>query len=87
MPFDRKNGILTSCHLIPGLYAAAYDHKVEWMIVKGVASYGDASEQPSSDEWKSFASIMAASVAAKILNDPVIFQGWPHYNPSKFLNY
>ena len=57
------------------------------MIVKGVASYGDASEQPLSDKWKSFASIMAASVAAKILNDPVIFQGWPHYNPSKFLNY
>ena len=57
------------------------------MIVKGIASYGDTSEQPSSDEWKSFASIMAASVAAEILKDPVIFQGWPHYNPSKFLNF
>ena len=87
MSFGRKNGTFTYFHLIPGLYAAAYDHRVEWVILKGIASFGDATQQPSSDEWKTFASIMAASVATKILNDPVIFQGWPHYNPGKFLNY
>ena len=53
------------------------------MIVKGVASYGAVS-QPSNHGWMSFASIMAASVAANILADPYIFQGWPHYNPGKF---
>ena len=26
----------------------------------------------------SFASTMAASVVAKMLNDPVVFQEWPH---------
>ncbi|XP_068747430.1 uncharacterized protein [Montipora capricornis] len=28
----------------------------------------------------SFASTMAASVVAKMLNDPVVFQEWPHCN-------
>ncbi|XP_044171113.1 uncharacterized protein LOC114967311 [Acropora millepora] len=62
-----------------GIYAAAYDANIEWLIVKGVASYFHQS-QSATDEWKSFASAMAASVVAKMLNDPTVFQEWPHYN-------
>ena len=56
------------------------------MIIKGIAGYGDLS-QSSSHDWASFASTMAASVAANILSDPVIFQAWPHYNPGKFYDH
>ncbi|XP_044164936.1 uncharacterized protein LOC122948903 [Acropora millepora] len=62
-----------------GVYAAAYDANIEWLIVKGVASYFNQS-QSATDEWKSFASAMAASVVAKMLNDPTVFQEWPRYN-------
>ena len=56
------------------------------MIVKGIAGYGDLS-QSSKPDWVSFASTMAASVAANILSDPVIFEKWPHYDPSKFYDH
>ncbi|XP_067056250.1 death domain-containing ATP nucleosidase-like isoform X3 [Acropora muricata] len=62
-----------------GVYAAAYDANIEWVIVKGVASYLQQS-QPATSEWMSFASTMAASVVAKMLNDPTVFLEWPHYN-------
>ncbi|XP_067046738.1 tetratricopeptide repeat protein 28-like isoform X3 [Acropora muricata] len=65
-----------------GVYSAAYDANIEWVIVKGVASYfyqGQSSATATS-EWMSFASTMAASVVAKMLNDPTVFQKWPHYS-------
>ncbi|XP_015749997.1 PREDICTED: uncharacterized protein LOC107329850 [Acropora digitifera] len=62
-----------------GVYAAAYDANIEWVIVKGVASYFDQSQSATS-EWMSFASAMAASVVAKMLKDPAVFQEWRHYN-------
>ena len=68
--------------LTSGVYAAAYDANIEWLIVKGVASYFHQS-QSATDKWKSFASAMAASVVAKMLNDPTVFQEWPHYNQGK----
>ena len=49
-------------------------------MVKGIKDYADGS-QSSSDEWGTFASVMAASVVANILSDAVIFEDWPHYNP------
>ena len=52
------------------------------MIVKGVASYFHQS-QSATAEWMSFASAMAASVVAKMLKDPAVFQEWPHYNQGK----
>jgi len=55
---------------------------MEWVIVKGVAGYGNL-RQSSSDDWMSFAGTMAASLVANILHDAVIFQEWPHYNPGK----
>ncbi|XP_067050218.1 uncharacterized protein [Acropora muricata] len=61
-----------------GVYAAAYDANMEWVIVKGVASYFHQG-QPATDEWMSFASAMAASVVAKMLNDPTVFLEWPHF--------
>ncbi|XP_015775104.1 PREDICTED: uncharacterized protein LOC107353284, partial [Acropora digitifera] len=62
-----------------GVYAAAYDTNIEWVIVKGVASYFHQ-RQSVTDEWKSFASTMAASVVAKMLNDMPVFQEWRHYD-------
>ncbi|XP_067026243.1 uncharacterized protein [Acropora muricata] len=62
-----------------GLYAAAYDANIEWVIVKGVASYFHRSQSATS-EWLSFASTMAASMVAKMLKDPTVFREWPHYN-------
>ena len=64
----------STCFLfITGLFAAAYDDKVEWIIVKGVASNRGLS-QSVSDDRKSFASTMAASLVANILSDAIIFQ-------------
>ena len=68
--------------LTPGLYAAAYDANIEWVIVKGVASYFHQSQSATS-EWMSFASTMAASMVAKMLKDPTVFREWPHYNQGR----
>ena len=46
---------------------------IEWLIVKGVAGYGDFNES-STDDWKSFASVMAASFVAHILCDSGFFK-------------
>ncbi|XP_068760721.1 NLR family CARD domain-containing protein 3-like isoform X2 [Montipora capricornis] len=62
-----------------GVLAAAYDEKVEWVVVKGVASFVNQT-QPSSSEWMSFASTMAASIVAKMISDPAVFKEWPHCN-------
>ena len=61
------------------MFAAAHDFKTEWVVVKGIKDFADGS-QSSNEKWESFASVMAASVVANILSDPVIFQDWPHYN-------
>ena len=65
--------------LTSGVYAAAHDANIEWVIVKGVASYFHQSQSAAS-EGMSFASAMAASVVAKMLNDPAVFREWPHDN-------
>ena len=62
-----------------GVYAAAHDFKTEWVVVKGIKDFVDET-QSSSKKWKQIACVMAASVVAKILNNPVIFQDWPHFN-------
>ncbi|XP_074628499.1 uncharacterized protein LOC141886257 isoform X4 [Acropora palmata] len=61
-----------------GVYAAAYDANIEWAVVKGVASHFHERKSVT-DEWMSFASTMAASVVAKMLNDPNVFREWPHF--------
>ncbi|XP_044179363.1 uncharacterized protein LOC114951146 isoform X1 [Acropora millepora] len=61
-----------------GVYAAAYDANIEWVIVKGVASHFHERKSVT-HEWMSFASTMAASVVSKMLNDPTVFLEWPHF--------
>ena len=70
--------------LTSGVDAAAYYAKIEWVIVKGVASYFHQSQSATS-EWMSFASTMASSVVAKMLIDLIVFQEWRHYNRDKSL--
>ena len=67
---------------VTGVFAAAHDLKTEWVVVKGIKDYADGS-QVSRDEWAAFASVMAASVVANILSDPVVFQEWPNYQGNR----
>ena len=71
---------ITVCFFFPlsGLFAAAHDMNIEWGIVKGISHFYDDSNT-SDESWKSFASIMAASVVSNMLNDSVVFKEWPHY--------
>ncbi|CAH3045206.1 unnamed protein product [Porites lobata] len=62
-----------------GVYSAAHDLNVEWIIIKGVSDFADGKESDT-DAWRSFASLMAASFVAHILSNPIIFEDWPHYN-------
>ena len=63
--------------LFPGMFAAAHYFKTEWVVVKGIKDFVNET-QYSSEKWKQIACVMAASVVAEILNDPVMFQDWPH---------
>ena len=64
--------------LSSGVYVAAYDLKMEWVVVRGISGYADGTGGVS-DEWKTFASVMAASVVENMLYGSVVFQSWPHY--------
>ena len=64
---------------ITGVFAAAYDLNIEWVVVKGIKDYEDDSRSLTADNWGVFASVMAASVVANILNDTAVFQEWPNY--------
>ena len=66
------------CSIFIGLFAAAHDVKIEWVIVKGISHFSNDGNAPNGS-WKSFASIMAASLVSNMLNDPVVFKEWPHY--------
>ena len=70
--------LLLLFYLHAGLFAAAHDVNIEWVIVKGISHFSDDSNAPN-ESWKSFASIMAASLVSNMLNDPVVFKEWPHY--------
>lgn len=66
-----------NCLSIAGLYGAAFDQGIEWLVVKGIADFADKS--PTVPCWQSFASVMAASVVFNILSDANVFSDWPHY--------
>ena len=76
------NGI---CHylIFKGVFTAAFDCQIEWLIVKGIADYADGSQVPS-ENWCSCASVMAASLVAHILSEPCVFYSWPHYQGKFF---
>jgi len=61
-----------------GLFVAAHDLDVEWVVIKGVSDFADGNKS-ATDEWRPFASKMAASLTAYILSDPSVFEEWPHY--------
>ena len=53
--------------------------KIEWVIVKGVSQLTNDLDPPN-NLWKSFACTMAASLVFNMLNDPLIFKNWPHFD-------
>ena len=61
-----------------GLFNAADDVNIEWVIVKVISHFSNDGNAPS-ESWKSFASIMAASLVSNMLSDPIVFKEWPHY--------
>ncbi|XP_068727700.1 death domain-containing ATP nucleosidase-like [Montipora capricornis] len=61
-----------------GVFSAAHDLKMEWVIIKGISDYADGTASLT-QHWKPFASVMAASVVNNMLRVPVVFDDWPHY--------
>ena len=66
------------CFSIVGLFAAAFDLGIEWLIAKGIADFADGNKS-STASWEPFASVMAASVVFNFLSDANVFREWPHY--------
>ena len=69
--------------LLVGVFVAAHDMKIEWVIVKGVSHFINDPDQPD-ELWKSFACTMAASLVSNMFNDPVVFKDWPHFDGKCF---
>ena len=63
---------------IAGLFTAAFDTRIEWLIFKGIAGFAGGNES-STLPWQRFASVMAASVVFKFLSHANVFSYWPHY--------
>ena len=61
-----------------GLYASAHNHGIEWLVIKGVSDFDDDNKS-ATDSWRPFASVMAASFVAHMLNDSITFENWRHY--------
>ena len=61
-----------------GVFSAAHDLKMEWVIIKGISDNADCTASLTK-HWKRFASVMAASVVNNMLRVPVVFDDWPHY--------
>lgn len=61
-----------------GLYAAARDLEMEWVVIKGVSDFADG-KKSATNAWRPFASIMAASLTAHILSDSIPFENLAHY--------
>ena len=69
---------ILSTLLCLGLFAAAHDLKVEWIVIKGVSDFAE-NWKSNTDAWRAFASLMAASLTFHILGDSIVFKDWPHY--------
>ncbi|KAL9978758.1 hypothetical protein ACROYT_G016313 [Oculina patagonica] len=61
-----------------GLVTAAHDLDIEWIVIKGVSDFADG-KKSDTESWRPFASLMAASVVADMLSDPIVFKDWSHY--------
>ena len=62
---------------VSGVFSAAHELKMEWVVIKGISGYADGTE--TKENWQTFASVTAASLVVSILNDCSIFGDWPHY--------
>ena len=62
---------------VSGVFIAASDLKMEWVVVKGISGYEDGTEAKVT--WQTFASVTAASLVFNILQDCVVFEDWPHF--------
>ena len=51
---------------------------MEWVVIKGVSDFADGTKS-ATDAWKTFASVMAASLTGHILSDPSAFERLAHY--------
>ena len=63
---------------LAGLHAAARDLDMEWVVIKGVSDFADG-KKSETDAWRPFSSVMAASLTAHILSDPIAFEHVAHY--------
>jgi len=62
-----------------GVYEAAHNLQIEWVVVKGISDYADGTKDLTK-AWQPFASMMAASLVANVLSQPSVFKDWPHYD-------
>ncbi|CAH3117385.1 unnamed protein product, partial [Pocillopora meandrina] len=60
-----------------GVFSAAHELKMEWVVIKGISGYADGTE--TKETWQTFASVTAASLVVSILKECSIFEDWPHY--------
>ena len=51
---------------------------MEWVVIKGISDYADGTKS-ASQQWRSFASVMAASVVSNLLKEASVLRDWPHY--------
>ena len=62
---------------VSGVFSAAHELKMEWVVIKGISGYADGTE--AKETWQTFASVTAASLVVSILKECSIFEYWPHY--------
>ena len=48
------------------------------MVIKGVSDFADGNKSET-DQWRPFASVMAASLVAHTIKDSDVFRSWPHF--------
>ena len=68
---------LKACFFVSGVFSAARDLKMEWVVIRGISGYADGTEV--NENWQTFASVTAASFVVSILNQCNDFEDWPHY--------
>ena len=68
--------VTTIVYIFIGVYSAAFDNQLEWVVIKGISYYA-VEEQTQTEEWLRFSSIMAASVVKHILSQPDVLKDWP----------
>ena len=80
LPYLWKQKSYITLFWITGVFTAAFDSGIEWLIVKVIADYAvSSSAQQNAKSWRRCACVMAASLVMHILSNPTVFRSWPHY--------